>query len=722
MKPNLPARVLIPIVVLAVGVIAALIARTGWTSLMIAAIAAVTLSGGAGVLVWSRRPGSGGFTPLVKGSDRFVLAWVAATAVLWAICAPDLYVRDAGELTGAAVGLGVPHPTGFPLLCMLGKLASLIPAGNVFFRINLLSGLAAGGACAFAALFVDRVARRSPSNPGALWWAAPVVFLGSATAWLHAVTPEIYSLSILGLAATIYLSLHGLEHRDARFIVPAAALCGIGCGGHITWPLYGAPVLVACVIAFAAGSEPGTRLRTLFRVGFLCLFAATIGAMVVLYLPAAASRDPLMNWGNPSTVEGLAAHLSGSRIRASFGDRMVSMNPAVLLVNATLAWRTVFESMAPVLPFSLAGAVLAVVRRRKWAIVPLCLVAADFLFAVFINPMGIRDLQVLLTATWSLAVLAGFGVAESVAFAAVRAGRAGAVGMASLAILLVVFQWAGAPADRDMRHVYGPRQVSDSLLDTAPGGAVAMTASDDMSSMLMARTAAEDARPDMVFLVTQHISDTRYVVRRLNPYGLDDPGSARAAAIDAIRSWPFETRGEFPGAAAVRAYDTLRALGPVLFEPGEGEADSAMRFRINPGFPLWLAAREPGESCRPDPGPWRDAISRRHTMDRWGRAYLAEWTRLYGTMEAMESREDAAIAIFRSALFLDPEDSRSAHNLGALLADKGAYDEAIDLLVSAVSIDPGYVRGWRSLAVTAATSRRQDLSEYARERELALTR
>ena len=40
------------------------------------------------------------------------------------IC-PSVYVGDAGELISAVYNLGIPHPPGYPLFCIIGKLLHL---------------------------------------------------------------------------------------------------------------------------------------------------------------------------------------------------------------------------------------------------------------------------------------------------------------------------------------------------------------------------------------------------------------------------------------------------------------------------------------------------------------------------------------------------------------------------------------------------------------------
>jgi hypothetical protein len=51
---------------------------------------------------------------------------LAVAAVVFAIhargAAPTIYVGDSGELVAAAATLGIPHPSGYPLYVLLGKL------------------------------------------------------------------------------------------------------------------------------------------------------------------------------------------------------------------------------------------------------------------------------------------------------------------------------------------------------------------------------------------------------------------------------------------------------------------------------------------------------------------------------------------------------------------------------------------------------------------------
>ena len=701
--------------------------------LVVAAIVAgLTVAGGAAVLVagWAlSRRAVGESVPVVKGHDRFVIVTVAATAVLWALCAPDVYFRDGGELAGAAVGLGVPHPTGFPAFCMAGKLFSFIPAGTAFFRINLLSGLAAALAAAMSWLLADRVTRRSESIPAALWWVAPLAFLGSANAWLHATTTEVYSISMLGLAAVVFLGLESVQRRDARLLAAAASIAGIGAGVHITMPLYGSFVILACLVGLArCGACGPDRLRGLFRTGFLVMMAGVIGTFVVLYLPVAAGRDPLLNWGDPSSLDRFVAHLSGQRIRDSFGGRIGGSGIVEIVANATMAGRNLVESLWPILPLAISGVVLGGRRRPLAVVILLFLILADLAFAVFINPMGIFDLQVLMTATWATAVLAGIGASE-IAFAMIgRAGTAGWLATGGLAALLVVFQWISAPADRDMSGLHGAREITDHVVRDYPWGSIVMTASDDLSSILLGRQAVEDSRPDLAILVKQHLSDQAFVTRRLNPFRLAFPAGGRASILDAVDARPFESAGETASDGLARAVRTFMPLAPVFLEPGEGRVDESVIDLFQPAFPLWVAAAPvaSGPGGSPD-GPFREvqiaslaSMTHLHGLDRWGRAWLAEFNRLLGTRAAMAGRDGDALKLLQRAVTVNPDDFRAWHNLGVLADAGGDSGIAVKLVANSVSINPGYARGWQTLAAVAGRAGRHDLARDSLRRAAAL--
>jgi hypothetical protein len=59
-------------------------------------------------------------------------------------CSPHIPpYRDSGEMASVLLSLGIAHAPGYPLYVLLGKIFSLNPLGNLAFRINVFSALAA---------------------------------------------------------------------------------------------------------------------------------------------------------------------------------------------------------------------------------------------------------------------------------------------------------------------------------------------------------------------------------------------------------------------------------------------------------------------------------------------------------------------------------------------------------------------------------------------------
>jgi Protein of unknown function (DUF2723) len=78
-----------------------------------------------------------------------------ASAVRLAFClylatiAPGVAGEDAGEFQFVPYIFGLPHPTGYPLYILFGKLWTMIvPIGTIAYRMNLLAAIAAALAVA----------------------------------------------------------------------------------------------------------------------------------------------------------------------------------------------------------------------------------------------------------------------------------------------------------------------------------------------------------------------------------------------------------------------------------------------------------------------------------------------------------------------------------------------------------------------------------------------
>lgn len=81
-----------------------------------------------------------GYVQAIRRVDWIVVAVAAVTlAVYVRTLAPSVLWADEGEFQYSAYALYVPHITGYPLYILIAKLWTLLPIGDVAYRVNLMS-------------------------------------------------------------------------------------------------------------------------------------------------------------------------------------------------------------------------------------------------------------------------------------------------------------------------------------------------------------------------------------------------------------------------------------------------------------------------------------------------------------------------------------------------------------------------------------------------------
>ena len=114
---------------------------------------------------------------------------------------PTIYVGDSGELVTAVHTVGIPHPSGYPLYVLTGKLFTLVvPLGSVAYRMSLFSAVFAAGAVGL----VYAAARRAGLHPVASVFGASLLAV-SPSYWGEANVQRVYSLNAFFVAASILI-------------------------------------------------------------------------------------------------------------------------------------------------------------------------------------------------------------------------------------------------------------------------------------------------------------------------------------------------------------------------------------------------------------------------------------------------------------------------------------------------------------------------------------
>ncbi len=213
-----------------------------------------------------------------------LLAFLAPFLAYLFTLSPTVYNLDSAEMTTAAYNLGLMRATGYPLYLLLGKLFSLLPVGDVGYRLNLMS--AAFGALTIALAY--RIALRLAGRASLALSAA--LFLGfSYYFWSQAVIAEVYTLHTALMAALILLLLRWREQRAPRLLAVIAGLYGLSFGNHMATVLL-APGIAAFVL-MAEGRDILRWRRLIPLVG-----AFVLGLSVYLYLPLRYLASPAFNY------------------------------------------------------------------------------------------------------------------------------------------------------------------------------------------------------------------------------------------------------------------------------------------------------------------------------------------------------------------------------------------------------------------------------------------
>ena len=290
-------------------------------------------------------------------------AWVAALVALWVYAStlsPTVAWRnfgeDSGDLLVASATLGIPHPTGYPLYVLLGRVASLLPIGTTAFRINLVSALAGAAGVFFIARLAAELAPAAGSTPLAVAaLSAALLYALSQGAWSQSVVAEVYTLNIAFLAAILWALARAERTERNRYLALAAYLFGLGLSNHLL-VLAAAPAIAWVAVRRLVSKSIGVTGCVLLLV--LVIWGVSLDA----YLPIRASLGPEFSWGVPNTPQRLWWVLTGAQYRGNFFSRGFVAVGSHLIPGR---WWSDFGPGLFVLAVGVGALVLLALRRRR---------------------------------------------------------------------------------------------------------------------------------------------------------------------------------------------------------------------------------------------------------------------------------------------------------------------------------------------------------------------
>lgn len=420
-------------------------------------------------------------------------AGLIALAVYWLTLARDLtwanFGVDGGELITAVVTHGSPHPPGYPLYILAGRLAYWLPPEPVALRFNLLSA----GCVALAAAIVAHLgaqdglpfAREKAGRITAV--ALGLTFAFAPLVWGQALIAEVYGLALLLLAAFLY----ALLTRRAAWLI--GLLLGLSATAHPT-----AWLMLPLALAFT----PRPTWPRLFA-GLL------LGLLPFAALPWLIGPDSPVVWGEPTTLAGWWWLVSGQLYRgylfalppADWAARLAAWGPSLL---AQFTWAGLPLILVGVYGLDRAGR-----RAAGW------LGGTAVLYLLFAFTYLPDDAIVNTLPAWLLGALLLLPALRRLNWFAL-----------SLPLFLLLLHFNGQNLQADQQA----REQTEALLPAIPRAAIVETPGDGTIFTLWYFQHVEGQRPDIVLVDSALFAYDWYRARLARLYpdlaALDQPDSA----------------------------------------------------------------------------------------------------------------------------------------------------------------------------------------------------
>ena len=202
--------------------------------------------------------------------------------------APGIYGGDVGDFVSAVTVHGVPHPSGYPLMMVIGGLFNFLPIMTPAWRVGLTSAFASSLAVVFCYLLVVRFTKsRLIAAVTALFLAFFYLF------WLYSEIAEVFSLNTFFVVALFYFAYAYYQTKKQKYFYLLSLLTGLSLTNHQTIVL-----LIPSLLILVLHKDIFSRWKQI-GIGILLVI---LGFSVYLYVPFAASRNPPVNWDTVNSI------------------------------------------------------------------------------------------------------------------------------------------------------------------------------------------------------------------------------------------------------------------------------------------------------------------------------------------------------------------------------------------------------------------------------------
>ncbi|MFH1073525.1 MAG: DUF2723 domain-containing protein [Candidatus Firestonebacteria bacterium] len=270
---------------------------------------------------------------MAKGrSIAGLIVFLLSLAVYTATACPSVYVGDSGEMITAAFFLGIPHPPGYPLFCLIGKALSFLPISTIAFRVNLVAVLF-GALTVFilfhflSKLFSDlsqngqlfpvssgfnlrkttQATCSYPLTTESLLFplVCALLFAFSKTFWAQALMAKgaLYTINAFFIITIIHMIYSYRNNMSKRNLILIAFVNGLGLANHNTI----APLSFLFLIYGVSYSK--SFKQAISNTLIYAVTAIFTALLLYMYLPLRSAANPAIDWGHPASFYGFLNHV-----------------------------------------------------------------------------------------------------------------------------------------------------------------------------------------------------------------------------------------------------------------------------------------------------------------------------------------------------------------------------------------------------------------------------
>ncbi|MDO9463872.1 MAG: DUF2723 domain-containing protein [bacterium] len=269
-------------------------------------------------------------------------------------CTRTVQGGDTGEYMTVLYKGGVPHPPGYPLYVLAGRVFSHLPFGTPAFKVSLTSSFF--GALTIALLFLLLFGLTKDILSSGL---ASAIFGLTPLFWRYSSVAEVRTLNTCIITAVLLAALKSRRHTIPLLFL----LAGLGLSNHYTVVLV-FPVFLTGL--YFAGRRK--RLKEILREYGLGILFFLFGLTPYLYLKFIGSKSKVWAWGYTQYWRGLLHHV----LRKDYSFKFSPHN--VPVPNFVQVKEYLFSLPGEFFYFPLALAVLGLfvtifklIRKRKWS-------------------------------------------------------------------------------------------------------------------------------------------------------------------------------------------------------------------------------------------------------------------------------------------------------------------------------------------------------------------